>query len=99
MLRDVRSFERLADEVALFLHRPLSTMSADSRQMIDQLHNPTAVLAGKKVLVVDDDIRNIFAMTSVLEPLNMHVYSAETGARRSRRCSRIPTSTSCSWIS
>jgi CheY-like chemotaxis protein len=79
VLRDVRSLERLVDDVALFLHRPLSSLTEDRRQMIDQLHSPTSALSGKKVLVVDDDIRNIFAMTSVLEPLNMHVLSAETG--------------------
>ncbi|MFT3786913.1 MAG: HAMP domain-containing protein [Tepidisphaeraceae bacterium] len=79
VLKDVRSLERLVDDVALFLHRPLATLRPECRQMIDQLHNPRAVLAGKKVLVVDDDIRNIFAMTSILEPLNMEILSAETG--------------------
>ena len=79
VLKDVRSPERLVDDAALFLHRPMSTMSEAHRQIIDELHSPTATLAGKKVLVVDDDIRNIFAMASILEPLNMNVLSAETG--------------------
>ncbi len=47
--------------------------------MVDALHDHAATLAGKKVLVVDDDFRNIFAMTSILEPHQMHVLSAETG--------------------
>jgi CheY-like chemotaxis protein len=47
--------------------------------MLEDLHKASTTLAGKKVLVVDDDIRNIFAMTSVLEPHQMHVLSAETG--------------------
>jgi CheY-like chemotaxis protein len=49
------------------------------RHRIEQLHSTSAVLAGRKVLVVDDDIRNIFAMTSILEPHNMTTLSAETG--------------------
>ncbi len=47
--------------------------------MLQQLHRADTVLAGKKVLIVDDDIRNIFAMTSLLEPHQMHILSAETG--------------------
>ncbi len=49
------------------------------RRMIEQLHHPGAILAGKRVLIVDDDIRNIFAMTSLLEPFKMDILSAETG--------------------
>ncbi|MDB5327051.1 MAG: hypothetical protein JWM57_2620 [Phycisphaerales bacterium] len=79
VLKDVRSPERLVDDAALFLHRPIGSMSEAHRQIIGELHSPTATLAGKKVLVVDDDIRNIFAMASILEPLNMNVLSAETG--------------------
>jgi len=79
VLKDVRSPERLIDEVSLFLHRPVARMTDDRRRMIEGLHDAGAVLAGKKVLVVDDDIRNIFAMTSILEPLKMQVFSAETG--------------------
>ena len=47
--------------------------------MLQQLHRADTVLAGKKVLIVDDDIRNIFAMTSLLEPHQMNILSAETG--------------------
>jgi HAMP domain-containing protein/signal transduction histidine kinase/CheY-like chemotaxis protein len=78
-LKDVRSPHRLLDESSLFLHRPLAKMPEDKRQMIESLHKAESVLAGKKVLVVDDDIRNIFAMTSVLEPFHMEIFSAETG--------------------
>jgi CheY-like chemotaxis protein len=78
-VKDIRSPERLLDEAALFLHRPLSTMSPERREMLDRLHATGTVLAGKKVLVVDDDIRNIFAMTSILERFNMQILSAETG--------------------
>ena len=78
-LKDVRSAERLLDECCLFLHRPMSQVPAEKRQMIDDLHRTETVLAGKKVLIVDDDIRNIFAMTSLLEPFQMSLLSAETG--------------------
>jgi HAMP domain-containing protein/signal transduction histidine kinase/CheY-like chemotaxis protein len=79
VLRDVRSPERLFDAVSLFLHRPVADMTQQQRDVVDGLHQAEAVLAGKKVLVVDDDIRNIFAMSSILEPYRMQVMSAETG--------------------
>ena len=79
VLKDVRSAERLLDEVALFLHRPVSALPESQRRIIEQLHQGGAMLAGKKVLIVDDDIRNIFAMTSLLEPHQMAVLSSETG--------------------
>jgi CheY-like chemotaxis protein len=78
-LKDVRSPERLLDEASLFLHRPFATMTDAQREMIGGLHQAGTVLAGKKVLIVDDDIRNIFAMTSLLEPYQMQAVSAETG--------------------
>jgi len=79
VVKDVRSMQRLIDEAALFLHRPIEKLRPEARQMIDQLHSTSAVLAHKRVLIVDDDIRNIFAMTSILEPHNMKTFSAETG--------------------
>jgi CheY-like chemotaxis protein len=78
-LKDVRSPERLLDEACLFLHRPLYKLPDQKRQMIENLHRAETVLAHKKVLIVDDDIRNIFAMTSLLEPFQMEISSAETG--------------------
>jgi signal transduction histidine kinase/HAMP domain-containing protein/CheY-like chemotaxis protein len=78
-LKDVRSPERLLDEACLFLHRPMEKLPEARRQMIDKLHQAASVLAGKKALIVDDDIRNIFAMTSLLEPYQMQLLSSETG--------------------
>ncbi len=78
-LKDVRSAERLLDETCLFLHRKIDTLGEHRRQLIDNLHRAETILAKKKVLIVDDDIRNIFAMTSVLEPYRMELLSAETG--------------------
>jgi HAMP domain-containing protein/signal transduction histidine kinase/CheY-like chemotaxis protein len=77
VIKDVRSPERLLDETALHLHRNASKLPDKQRKMLENLHH--AVLEGKKVLLVDDDIRNIFAMTSVLERFKMNVVSAENG--------------------
>jgi signal transduction histidine kinase/HAMP domain-containing protein/CheY-like chemotaxis protein len=79
VLRDARSPERLLDDVCLFLHRPLSALSEEKRQVLQRLHEDDSALAGKRVLIVDDDIRNIFAMTSILEPHQMQIISAENG--------------------
>jgi signal transduction histidine kinase/CheY-like chemotaxis protein len=79
VLSAVYSPERLVDDAALWLHRKVAALPEEKRQMIERLHTPEVVLAGKKVLVVDDDIRNIFAMTGLLEQQEMQVLSAETG--------------------
>jgi len=79
IVKDVRSPERLLDETALFLHRVQSKLPEPQRKMLEKLHKTDEMLSSKKVLVVDDDIRNIFAMTSLLERHNMVVHSAENG--------------------
>ena len=77
--RQVCSPERLLDQTAFFLHSPVDKLPEPKRQMLEQLYQTDQVLAGKKVLIVDDDIRNIFALTSILEWRNMVIVSAETG--------------------
>jgi len=79
IVKDVRSPERLLDETALFLHRVESRLPENKRKMLEQLHSADAVFAGKRVLVVDDDVRNIFALTSLLENHGMQVEFAENG--------------------
>ena len=79
VVKDVESPERLLDETALFLHRVVSELPEAKQQMIDRLHQSDEALAGRKVLVVDDDVRNIFALSSVLERRGMTVLSAGTG--------------------
>jgi CheY-like chemotaxis protein/signal transduction histidine kinase/HAMP domain-containing protein len=79
ILKDVRSPERLLDETALFLHRVQANLPAPKRQILEQLQSTDPVLAGKKVLIVDDDLRNVFALTSMLERYNMQVLFAENG--------------------
>ena len=79
IVKNVRSPERLFDQTALWLHRDAATLPEEKREILRRLHDPNAILAGKKVIIVDDDIRNIFAMTSMLERYKMDVRSAETG--------------------
>jgi len=79
VLKGVRSPERLLDETALFLHRIVADMPPAKQRMIENLHRSDEPLHGRKVLVVDDDVRNIFALNSVLERHKMDVVSATTG--------------------
>ncbi|HEY9909659.1 MAG TPA: response regulator [Thermosynechococcaceae cyanobacterium] len=79
IIKDVRSPERLLDETALFLHRVQANLPPPKRQILEQLHQTDPVLANKIVLIVDDDVRNIFALTSFLEGYNMKVLYAENG--------------------
>jgi len=79
VLKDVQSPERLLDETALFLHRVVTQLPAGKQAMLERLHNSSEVLRGRKVLIVDDDARNIFALTSVLENHEVEVVSATNG--------------------
>jgi len=77
--KDPTAHERLFDATALYLHRAAIRMPEAKRRMLERLHDRDAMLVGKKVLIVDDDIRNIYAMTSMLERHRMHVVPAENG--------------------
>jgi CheY-like chemotaxis protein len=79
VVKGVESPERLLDETALFLHRVVSDLPVEKQKMLERLHSSDEALVGKKVLVVDDDVRNIFALSSVLERRGMTVLTAGTG--------------------
>jgi CheY-like chemotaxis protein/HAMP domain-containing protein len=79
IVKDVRSPERLLDEVTLFLHRVEDDLPESKRKILEQVRKTDPLLAGKKVLIVDDDVRNIFSLTAVLERHRMQVLSAENG--------------------
>ena len=79
VVKGVESPERLLDETALFLHRIVSDLPTHKQQMLERLHRSDDDLVGKRVLVVDDDVRNIFALSSVLERRGMEVLTAGTG--------------------
>jgi len=79
VVKGVESPERLLDETALFLHRVLAELPPEKQRLLDRLHRSDEDLVGKTVLVVDDDVRNIFALSSVLERRGMGVLTAGTG--------------------
>jgi CheY-like chemotaxis protein len=79
IVKDVKSPERLLDETALFLHRVQANLPEPKRRILEQLRHQDPVLSGKQVLIVDDDVRNIFAITSLLERYQMRVLYAESG--------------------
>ncbi|MDR7333804.1 response regulator [Roseateles asaccharophilus] len=80
IIKGARSPERLLDEVTLFLHRVESRMSGERRDMLRTARNREQVFEGRKVLLVDDDMRNIFALTAVLEQRGLIVEPARNGA-------------------
>jgi len=79
VLKEARSPERLLDETSLYLHRPEARLPLDKRRMLERLRTADGVFDGKKVLIVDDDVRNVFALTSVFERHGMEVLFAENG--------------------
>jgi HAMP domain-containing protein/signal transduction histidine kinase/CheY-like chemotaxis protein len=90
IVRTVPSVDRLLDETALLLHRPESSLSEAQREIIRSLRTGDLGLAGRKVLIVDDDVRNIFALTSVLERHQMTVTHAENGRKGIEALSGTP---------
>ena len=80
VLKDVRSPERLLDQATLRLHLHVADLSEHQLGLLRTLHGDQALLSGRRVLLVDDDIRNVFAMTSVLERFGMEVIAAESGS-------------------
>jgi len=79
VVKGVESPERLLDETALFLHRVVADLPVEKQKLLDRLHHSDDALVGKRVLVVDDDVRNIFALSSVIERRGMNVITAGTG--------------------
>ena len=79
VVKGAASPERLFDETALFLHQVAADLPTDKQRMLERLHASDEMLAGRTVLVVDDDTRNIFALSSALERRDMKVLTATTG--------------------
>jgi CheY-like chemotaxis protein len=79
VVKGVESPERLLDETALFLHRVVTELPPEKQRMLERLNSSDEDLVGRKVLLVDDDARNIFALSSVLERHGMNVLTATTG--------------------
>jgi CheY-like chemotaxis protein len=79
IIKDARSPERLLAETSLFLHRASATLPPATRKMLEDEQRTDPALVGKKVLVIDDDVRNIFSLTSLLERHRMEVLFSENG--------------------
>jgi CheY-like chemotaxis protein len=79
IVKVVRSLNRLADQAFLFLHCVEANLPADKREKLASLRRSDPSLEGKKILIIDDDVRNIFALTSLFEHCKMRVFFAETG--------------------
>ncbi|WP_298318732.1 response regulator, partial [Reyranella sp.] len=79
VVKGAASPERLFDETSLFLHHAAAALAPEKQRMLERLHGSDEVLAGRTVLVVDDDARNIFALSSALERRGMRVLTATTG--------------------
>jgi HAMP domain-containing protein/CheY-like chemotaxis protein/signal transduction histidine kinase len=90
VVKGVESPERLLDETALFLHRVVADLPIEKQRMLERLHSSDDALIGKKVLVVDDDVRNIFALSSVLERRGMTVMTAGTGRQAIELLESVP---------
>ena len=90
IIKDVKSMERLLDETTLFLHRVVEKLPQQKKQMLTELYLKDPVLKGKTVLIVDDDVRNIFALSSILEQQEMEVLYCESGGEAIRMVKQRP---------
>ena len=88
--KDARSLDRLLDRTALFLHQVEASLPPPAREVLQQGQQDDRPLAGKKVLIVDDDLRNIFALTSKLERWELIVLRAENGRQALEVLDRTP---------
>ena len=79
MLKDVNSLDRLLEETMMFLHVNYANFPVAKKRMMENFRMKGDILAGKKVLVVDDDVRNLFAITTVFERYNIDIITAESG--------------------
>jgi CheY-like chemotaxis protein len=79
IIKGAKSPERLLDEVSLFLHQVISELPDEQQKMIRQARSRDALLEGRRILIVEDDIRNVYALTNILEPRGAVVEIARNG--------------------
>ena len=79
IIKGIKSEERLLDETALFLHRTINNLPRSKQMMINDLHDKEAIFHSKKILLVDDDMRNVFALSKILQERGMEVIKSEDG--------------------
>ncbi|MEO7246278.1 MAG: response regulator, partial [Rubrivivax sp.] len=90
IVKGARSPERLLDEVTLFLHSVESSLPSEQQRMLRAARQRDAVLDGRRILLAEDDVRNIFALTSVFEPLGTQLEIARNGREAVERLQRLP---------
>ncbi|HEX6990844.1 MAG TPA: response regulator [Gemmatimonadales bacterium] len=90
VIKDARSPERLLDDTSLYLHRVTERLPESRRRMLERVRQQDPALAGCTVLIVDDDVRNIFALTTLLERSGMNVVHAESGREGLARLQEVP---------
>jgi CheY-like chemotaxis protein/signal transduction histidine kinase/CHASE3 domain sensor protein len=81
IIKGIKSEERLLDETALFLHRTISNLPISKQMIINSLHDKEAIFHSKKILLVDDDMRNVFALSKILQERGMEVIKSENGKK------------------
>lgn len=79
IIKGAKSPERLLDEVTLFLHQVVSELPAEHQRMLEKARRRDALLEGRRIMIVEDDVRNVFALTSILEPRGLSVRIARNG--------------------
>ena len=79
IIKGVKSEERLLDETALFLHRTINNLPKSKQKIITRIHDKDAIFHAKKILLVDDDMRNIFALSKILQEREIEVIKSENG--------------------
>lgn len=79
IIKGARSPERLLDEVSLFLHQVVTDLPPEQQQMIQQARNRDAILEGRRILIVEDDVRNVYSLTNILEPRGANIAIARNG--------------------
>ncbi len=91
IIKDARSPERLLDEVTLFLHQVESALPVERRQMLQVARDRDSSFEGRTILIVEDDVRNVFALSSVLEPTGARVEIARNGLEALQALERAET--------
>ena len=81
IIKGVRSEERLLDETSLFLHRIIKDLPESKKQMLATIHDKETLLKGKTIMIVDDDMRNVFALSKALGDLGVKIIKAENGEK------------------
>lgn len=91
IIKGAKSPERLLDEVTLFLHQVVSELPAEQQKMLEKARSRDAAIEGRRILIVEDDVRNVFALTSILEPRGARVEIARNGVEAIERIRQMST--------